>query len=256
MEIINNLAIIQARMGSSRLPNKVLMNLEGKTVLERVMERVAKAELVDEVIVATTIETRDLEIVRLCANKGIRVFCGSENDVLDRYYQVAKLIKPKNIIRITADCPLIDPKVIDMVIKEHNTENYDYTSNALLETFPDGEDVEAFKFSILQESWYEAKLASQREHVTQYIIHNDKYVKMNVTDSRMLGEKRWTLDDNKDYNFILKVYEELFKDNENFSMEDILNLLKIKPEIEDLNKGTIRNEGLLKSLSKDNIFEG
>ena len=143
---MNIIAIIQARIGSTRLPRKVLMELEGKTVLERVVERVKYSKLIKDVVVATTILKDDLEIVKLCSNIGISVYCGSEENVLDRYYQTARLFKAEHIVRITSDCPLIDPKIIDEVINLHQRKKSDYTSNTIKKTYPDGQDVEIFTF--------------------------------------------------------------------------------------------------------------
>lgn len=251
-----NLAIIQARMGSSRLPNKVLLNLGGRSVLENVINRVKNSSLVDEVIVATTIEKQDIEIVKLCSNNNIRVFCGSENDVLDRYYQAAKLIQPQNVIRITADCPLIDPLVIDEVIKVHCDGDYDYTSNTIQETFPDGEDVEIMKFDILKEAWIEANMASQREHVTQYIIKNEKYRKFNVRYREDISNKRWTLDNEDDYTLISEIYGRLSSYDNSFGMSEVLDLLTLYPEMESINSKASRNEGLKKSLENDYKIDG
>lgn len=249
---IHNLVIIQARIGSSRLPGKVLMNLANKTVLEHVVERVRRANYVDEVIVATTIKEEDIAIVKLCSNKGIRVFCGSENDVLDRYYQVAKLIKPLNVVRITADCPLIDPDIIDLVIREHVSKENDYTSNILgIETYPDGLDVEVIKFDVLKQTWKESYLLSHREHVTQYIIHNNSYKKSGVINSINYGNERWTLDTRDDYKLLENIYQGLYVKKQDFSFEDVLDYLKEHEELRKLNQGTLRNEGLRKSQIND-----
>lgn len=248
---MRNLAVIQARMGSSRLPGKVLMDLVGQPVLWHVIQRVKKSKLIDEVIVATTISKQDLEIVKFCANNGIRVFSGSEEDVLDRYYQTAKLFKPENVIRITADCPLHDPFVIDGVIQKHITENNDYTSNTVKLTYPDGLDCEVMKFFILSEAWQNGKLASEREHVTQYIIKNNHYKIGCLENKTDKSGYRWTLDKEEDYNFIRKIYENLWDKNHFFSSDDIYKLLEENPEIKELNKGIIRNEGLLKSINND-----
>ena len=166
---MNVLAIIQARMGSTRLPGKVLLSLEGKTVIEHVVERVKCAKLVDEVIVATSININNLPLIRVCAEKNIRVFCGSEEDVLDRFFQLAKLLVPAHIVRITADCPVIDPAIIDKIIATHFLENADYTSNTIDETYPDGLVIEIFTYKSLTQAWNEASLSSEREHVTPYI---------------------------------------------------------------------------------------
>lgn len=250
---MKNVVIIQARTGSSRLPNKVLLPLFEKTVLEHVLARVSEAKTISDIVVATTIDTNDIEIVRLCSNNNVRVFCGSQDDVLDRYYQVAKLLKPDNIVRITADCPLIDYQLLDEVVNEHIRGDYDYTSNDLEETYPDGLDVEVMKFAVLKESWVEAKMSSQREHITQYIVTNNKYKKGSVNSDINYGDKRWTLDTKEDYLFIREVYNKLYKRKALFLMEDILELLECEPDIELINRHIGRNEGLKKSL--DNDFE-
>lgn len=250
-----NIAIIQARVGSSRLPKKILLDLSGKTVLERVYERVKKSTLVDQVVVATTVNKDDLEVVRLCRNANMPVYCGSENDVLDRYYQAAKLFGAKNIIRVTSDCPLIDYRIIDKVIKLHLSKEADYTSNILEETFPDGQDVEVFTFSSLEKAWKEASLLSEREHVTPYIRKNKDIFKLkNLKNLENLSDMRWTVDEARDYEFIKKIYEHLYKDNPLFGMEEVLKVLEEKPELEEINRGIIRNEGYLKSLKNDKVI--
>ncbi|MBQ4414602.1 MAG: glycosyltransferase family protein [Methanomicrobium sp.] len=249
------IAVIQARMGSTRLPNKVLMDLKGKTDLERVIDRVKKSKYIDDVIVATTITEHDLAIVKLCAEKGIRVFCGSEDDVLDRYYQCARLLSPEHVVRITADCPMIDPKIIDSVISRHLESGADYTSNTLKTTFPDGLDTEIMKFSVLEEAWFNANLSSQREHVTQYIIHNDGYKKESVVNDIDYGSERWTLDTDNDYKFIKCVYDALYDKNPDFEMKDVLTFLDEHPDIRAINSDSERNEGLAKSLKKDKVIE-
>lgn len=248
-----NLAIVQARMGASRLPNKVLKKLEDKVVIWHVINRISKSNFIDEVVVATTYQKDDLKIIKYCAEQGIRVFAGSEEDVLDRYYQVAKLFKPDNVVRITADCPLHDAVVIDRVIEKHINDDNDYTSNTLEETFPDGLDCEVMKFSVLEDAWGEACLFSEREHVTQYIIKNNKYKKGSVINSVNKGFERWTLDTNQDYEFIKQVFAELYNKKPQFNSDDIYDLLDAKPEIREINGNISRNEGLLKSIKNDYI---
>lgn len=247
------LAIIQARTTSTRLPQKVLMPIGDKSMLEHVVDRVLAAKLVDEVVVATTINKEDLPIVKKSAEKGIRVFCGSENDVLDRYYQAAKIIKPENILRITADCPIIDPKNIDIVIEKHLVSKADYTGNTVgKETFPDGQDAEIFTFKALKKSWEEARLASEREHVTQYMKKNDNIFQIASVESPTdLSEHRWTVDDREDYEFICKVNAELSSKNSLFGMGDVLRLLKEKPNLAKINYHIERNLGLKKSIKQD-----
>jgi spore coat polysaccharide biosynthesis protein SpsF (cytidylyltransferase family) len=246
-------AIIQARQGSSRLPDKVLKQLGNKTVLEQVINRVQRCKLVDKVYVATTISERDLPIVNLCSSRRIGVFCGSENDVLDRYYQLAKLITPEHIVRITSDCPLIDSDIIDYVIKKHIDNNCDYTSNTLKETFPDGLDVEVFKFEVLCTAWQKADLTSEREHVTPFIKNRPEIFKQYSVESEVnYSNKRWTLDTDKDYSFLQKIFDGLYSpDKEYFSFTEILDYINSFPEIERINSGIIRNEGYLISLQND-----
>ena len=249
------IAIVQARMGSTRLPGKVLLNLENQTVLEHVIERVKSSKHIDDVIVATTISKDDLRIVVLCANLGISIYCGSEDDVLDRYYQAAKLFKADNIVRITSDCPVIDPKIIDDAITLHLKNNADYTSNTLNETYPDGEDVEVFTFAALKTAWKNAKLVSEREHVTPYIRNNPDVFKYTSLEYKgNLSQKRWTLDNAEDLEFLRLVYKYLYSKNSLFGMDDILSLIDEKPEIEEINHHIIRNEGYLKSLREDDII--
>lgn len=161
------LVIIQARCGSSRLPSKVLKDLCGKTVLEHVIERVQRSAYIDEVMVATTINQEDIPIVRLVSGMCMRIFAGSSLDVLDRYYQAAKLIQPEYIIRITADCPVFDAEILDDAIQKLKPET-DYMA-ALSETLPDGLDLEIVRFSVLKRAWNEAQLMSEREHVLSLI---------------------------------------------------------------------------------------
>jgi len=248
---VENLCIVQARMGSTRLPGKTLMAMGGKTVLERVLERVSACRRISETAVATGIGAENLPIVKLCAEKNIRVFCGSEDDVLDRFYQLARLIKPGNIVRITADCPLLDPAVVDLVIKEHARSGADYTTNTIPPTFPDGEDVEVFTFAALERAWKKAALPSEREHVTPYIRKRPGSFKIHsVKSTRDLSGKRWTLDDRADHKFISAVYR-AFKGRKLFGMDDVLRLLSKRPGLEKMNSGTARNEGYKKSLRED-----
>lgn len=250
-------AIIQARMGSTRLPGKVMLNLEGKTVLEHVVERLRKAKTITEAVVAITTADNDIAIVDHCVKKNIRYYRGSENDVLDRYYSAAKLIGAAHVVRITADCPLIDPKVVDKVIELHLDMSADYTSNTIKDTFPDGEDTEVFTFETLARAWEEADLPSEREHVTPYIRKNRSLFKLsNLECGRDLSAKRWTLDEDRDYEFIKLIYRELYEDNPFFGMDEVLKLLEDHPEYERINRGIGRNEGYSKSLNDDRLFIG
>lgn len=246
-------AIIQARTGSQRLPGKVLMKLSGKPVLGHVVSRVKKAKTVQKVIVATTVLKEDLKIVELVCRWGVGVYCGSENDVLDRYYQAARLFELDHIVRITADCPMIDPDIIDQVVKFYFKNKADYASNALVPTFPDGLDIEVFSFKALEESWRKACWRSEREHVTNYITRRKrKSFKLASYEYKTdLGGKRWTLDNPEDWKFIKVIFKHLYYRNPYFGFKEVLHLLKQHPELESMNSHIIRNEGYLKSIRED-----
>ena len=250
------IAIIQARVGSTRLPNKVMKYLENKTVLEHVVSRVKRSSLIDEVFVATTINKNNLPLIQLCSSKNIRVFCGSEDDVLDRFYQLAKLIRPSHIVRITSDCPVIDPDVIDFIIRTHVELNSDYTSNTIIDSYPDGLDTEIFSYSALERSWKESNLLSEREHVTPYIKkHPELFLIKSVESKINYASKRWTLDTELDYEFLKSIFHLLFSKNHFFSMAEILRLLERNPSLEKVNANIIRNEGYFESLKNDEVMK-
>jgi glutamate-1-semialdehyde aminotransferase/spore coat polysaccharide biosynthesis protein SpsF (cytidylyltransferase family) len=241
------LAIIQARMGSTRLPNKVLADIAGKPMLWRVVERVRQSKTVEQIIVATTKKSNDDLIVRLCDEIGINYYRGSEEDVLDRYYQAAKIYSGEVIVRITADCPLIDPDVIDKLVQNFQKNDYDYISNTLRYTYPDGLDTEVFSFIGLEQAWREAKKPFAREHVTPYFRYSGKYRLYNVENEVNLSSYRWTVDEPADLELIRNIYNGL-PDKEHFHMDDVLKLLKDKPELEMINANKISNEGFYRSL--------
>lgn len=251
------LAIIQARCGSSRLPQKVLMDLAGKTVIERVAERVLKSQNIDEAIVATSIEKNNLPLIKICAEKGIRVFVGAENDVLDRYYQAGKLFNPEYVIRVTGDCPVFDPRFLDMAI-EQLEDDTDYMA-ALTETFPDGLDIEIIKWKSFREVWKKARLASEREHVTLYLKNhaNDYHIQDLICPIPDIGHLRWTLDEKEDYLLLSKIYDHFKKTDkdEEFLTGDILEFLEKNKELNKINNKIFRNEGLKTSLQNDCIVQ-
>ena len=246
-------AIIQARVGSTRLPGKVLLKVMDKTILEHVIERVKKAKNIDDIIIATTIKKEDLKIVKLASRLGISIYCGSEEDVLDRYYQAARLFNVKCIARITADCPLIDPKVVDNVISVYikNFPKYDYVSNTINPTYPDGQDTEVFSFEALKQAWGNAKKSFEREHVTPYISRSGKFNVFNVQNEKDYSYLRWVLDEERDLVFIREVYDRLFKGDDMFYMEDVLRLYEEDPSIAEINKDLVRNEKLQKQIENE-----
>lgn len=229
--------ILQARTGSTRLPRKVLRTILGKTILEHLISRLKAAKMIDNIIVATTDAKEDGEIVAIAEKLRVKSYQGSVNDVLDRFYQAAKHFGARHIARITADCPLMDPAVIDEGVAGYFSSGADYCSNVLTRTFPDGEDVEAFSFTALERAWKEAGLSSEREHVTTYIRkHPGKFRLANFKSDLNIADKRWTLDRVEDFVFIEKVYGALYAENPCFGMRDILDFLKKNPELEEINK--------------------
>lgn len=242
-------AIIQARMGSERLPGKVLMPLMNKTVLEHVIDRVCQAKKVDEVIVATSDQSIDDPICDLCQKKGVLFFRGDSFDVLDRYYKTAKKYHIENICRVTADCPLIDPDVIDAVISRYEKETCDYISTGrLTSTFPDGMDTEVFSFKILETAWNEAKLPSEREHVTPFIWKQpQRFNVIEVQNGQDLSNYRLTLDEPRDYELLQIIFQNLHDPR----MLDIIEYIDHHPEIQSINSSIIRNAGHLKSLEDE-----
>jgi len=245
--------IIQARTGSTRLPGKVLKEIGGRTLLEILVERVKHATLVDKIIVATTDKTEDDKIVGLVEKLGLDCFRGSENDVLDRYYQAARKFKADTVIRITGDCPLMDPKVIDQVVGfyKENSDKFDYVSNIRPPTFPDGMDVEVFPFTVLEKAWKNAELPSEREHVTAYIANHPEIFRIgNVVYKYNASSVRLTVDSEEDFKLIERILKGFDYEN-NFSLEDILDFRKKYPDIFLINARYERNEGMKKSLEED-----
>lgn len=247
------IAIIQARMGSTRLPGKVLLELGDKLVIDHVVERVLKSKYIDDVIVATSIDKNNLPLVVHCAQKGYRVFVGSENDVLDRFYQAAKLIEPLNVVRITADCPLIDPDIIDQTIEHYLVTGVDYCNNISGNyLFPDGLDVEVFTFGALKTAWKEATKKSEREHVTSYLRENENISKSFISADNDYASIRITLDEEKDYKVIKRILEILLIiGKREFKLKDIVEVFKKHPEISIINQDITRNEGYIKSIKND-----
>jgi glutamate-1-semialdehyde aminotransferase/spore coat polysaccharide biosynthesis protein SpsF (cytidylyltransferase family) len=239
-------AIIQARMGSSRFPGKTLADLDGRPMLARVVERVRRAATVDRVVVATSTAALDNPIAEFCAQEQIPCFRGSEDDVLERFYGAAKEHGADVVVRITADCPLIDPGVIDRVVERFRRGDCDYASNALLYTYPDGLDTEVFAMAALQQAWREAKKPSEREHVTPY-LRSGQFRAVNVENESPGEPQRWTVDHPADLEFVRAVYA-AFAGKTDFRYREILELLKARPELTATQTETITNEGYYRSL--------
>ncbi len=245
--------IIQARVNSSRLPKKVLKLILAKTAIEREIERVKKVKLAQKIILAIPNTKKDDILEKIGKQARVLVYRGLEDDVLDRFYQAAKNFGLKDIVRITGDCPLFDWQICEEVISFYLENKFDYVSNVRPPTFPDGLDVEVFSFKALEKAWEEAKLKSEREHVTVYIASHPEIFKIGnlVRNGNDLSGLRLTLDESKDLIFIRKIFGALYKKKKYFVLEDILNFLKEKPELLKINKNIQRNEGLAKSLAVD-----
>lgn len=249
-------AIVQARTSSSRLPGKVLKEILGKPMILLELERIRQCRYIDEIVLATSLDESDALLAKTVKNAGYPVYLGNLNDVLDRYYQCAKLYSSEHVVRITGDCPVIDPQIVDSVIVKHLQEENDYTSNTLGKTtFPDGLDTEVIRYDALEKAWQEAKLLSEREHVTQYIIKHPEIFKQGsyYCEIKDLGNERWTVDELEDFRFITEVYERLYPSKPNFALKDVLALLAEHPGLRCFNRGFERNEGLRKSLREDKI---
>ncbi len=246
-------AIVQARMGSTRLPGKIFKPLAGRPALWHVVNRLNRAQSLKDIIIATTTNSEDDVVVTFCEEHGIKHFRGSENDVLDRYYQAAKLFGADPIVRITADCPVIDPVVVDEVVNGFFAGGYDVYG--LGGEFPDGLDCAMFAYWVLEDTWREARLPSEREHVGPYMEkHPEKYRTGQYKKFTGLSHLRWTLDEEADLRLLQTIYERLYRPGELFLTGDILALLDREPELGEINGGIIRNEGYLKSLRQDKQY--
>ena len=231
-------AIIQARMGSSRLPGKAMADLGGAPMLARVVARTSRAATVRQVVVATTTETADQVIVDLCAARGWACFRGSQDDVLDRYYQAARQFAAEVVVRITSDCPLIDPSIIDRVVTEflRLQPDADYVSNVgSRRSFPRGLETEVFSFAALAKAWDEAREPAFREHVTLYMYRRpDRFRIHDFVNERDCSEMRWTVDTPEDYALVCRIYEHFGHDR--FSWTEVLAVLAAHPEWLELNR--------------------
>lgn len=236
------LLVVQARTGSTRLPGKILKTACGKSLLELMLERLARVRAPHRVVVATTTEAADDAIVDLCRALGAEVFRGHPTDLLDRHYRAALEFGAEAVAKIPSDCPLIDPAVVDRVLARFAEGDCDYAGNLHPASFPDGNDVEAMSRAALATAWHEATLEMEREHTTPYLWERPERFRLaNVLwetgpDGRDYSlSHRWTLDYPEDYAFIRRVFEELYPTNPAFGIDDILDLLARKPEIAALN---------------------
>lgn len=244
------IAIIQARMSSSRLPGKVMLNIEHEPTIQHVYKRVSGAKSIDKVIVATSTNEDDNQIVKWCIENNAHVFRGSLEDVLSRYYHASEAFPCTHVVRITADCPVIDPNIIDQLIDFHLAGNYEYSS--LHGDYPDGLDCCIFNKSALNYIFENAKLNYEREHVGPYIENNKNLFRIGRLEIfEGLSHHRWTLDEPEDLIFLKEIFKRLKSKKPFFYYQDILHELKKDPMLLKINNGIIRNEGLLKSIAQE-----
>lgn len=229
-------AVLQARTGSTRLPGKVLKPVLGQPMLARQIERVKRSRRIGDLIVATSATPPDDPIADACADLRVACYRGALDDVLDRFYQAVLPYESPHVVRLTADCPLADPAIIDDTIDFYLGGGFDYASNALEPTFPYGLDVEVFRFRCLEDAWREAELASDREHVTPFIYGRSKRYRIgHYKRDEDLSHLRWTVDYPEDFRFVEAVYQSLYPWKPDFATEDILELLEQQPTLANLN---------------------
>jgi spore coat polysaccharide biosynthesis protein SpsF (cytidylyltransferase family) len=238
-------------MGSSRLPEKVMMKPDGENpIVYHVIKQLQNCKLIDEIVIATTDLPEDDILAQFVKNMEISLFRGSANDVLDRYYQCAKEHSFSDIVRITSDNPLIDPTIVDLVLRKYFEGEFDFVTNSYQRTFPQGTETEVFSFRILENVWKNAKKPSEREHVTPYIYNNpDKFKIFNVNDSENLSHLRWTVDRINDFKLVENILKKIKK--RPILMEDILELFNQQPDLKKINDDFVMNEGYLKSLNDE-----
>ena len=242
-------AVIQARTSSTRLPEKVLKNLpysSNITILEQVIRRLKKSRMLNEIIIATTTNEEDKKIIDIARKENVKGFKGSRDNVLERYYLAAKKNDLDIVVRITSDCPCVDPEIVDLILERHLEENSDYTSNSLVKSFPRGLDVEVINFKALQKAYFEAKNDFEKEHVTPFIYKTKpELFKLNTFEAGnelKAPDIRITLDTEEDYALLCAVFDYLYSENAFFSSKDIINLFYQKPWLKIINKKIVQKK--------------
>jgi spore coat polysaccharide biosynthesis protein SpsF len=249
------LAILQARMDSTRLPGKVMKPILGTPMIFLQIERIARARHIDKLLVATTSDEADNVVADECIRRGLAVYRGSQLDVLDRYVKAAEEYRPRAVVRLTADCPLADWTVIDCAVQTYFHGHYQYVTNVNPQTYPDGLDVEIVDYEALRIANIEARLPSEREHVTPFIsARPERFSAGSLRSPVDLSAMRWTVDEPEDFELVRAIYEALYPTKPAFETRDILDFLRERPELIRLNQHIVRNAGLLKSFEADKIF--
>ena len=242
---MTTIAIVQARMTSTRFPGKVLADLMGAPMVLRQLERVARAVLIDQIVLATSSDPTDDVLAEIAAQNGIAVVRGDLNDVLQRFIQVIDIYSPDVVVRLTADCPLASPQVIDKVIEHFQSSNADYVSNTMSPTYPDGLDVEVVKAEVLRRVAQLSTDPAEREHVTLGVYRRPElFIIENVENETDLSDFRWTVDTKEDFEFVQKIYADLYPKNPNFEMDSVLDYLLRNPESNRTTSDAKRNAAL------------
>jgi len=236
-------AIIQARMTSTRLPGKVLMEIVGKPMLWHIINRLKFSKKLDDIILAIPDSKENDILEKFAKENNLKYFRGSEEDILSRYYEASKKFNTDVIVRITSDCPLIDPEIVDKVVEKHLRSKADYTANILKRTYPKGLDVEVLSFKALEKSYQETKEQPHREHVTLYIReHPEKFKRINVKNEKDFSQMRWTVDEIEDLEFVREIYKRLYKRRRIFLAKEIVKLLEKEPKLLEINKNIKRKK--------------
>ncbi len=234
--------ILQARVSSTRLPGKVMRPLAGKPMLAQQIARVLRCQKLDALVVATSDQPSDDPIAALCASSGLACFRGSLTDVLDRFHRCAAAYDAQHVVRLTGDCPLADPGLIDELVAFYLALRVDYASNCRPPTLPDGLDAEIFSFDALQAAWREARDPFEREHVVPFIVRNpQRFLAANLSYAEDLSAQRWTVDEPEDFAFVEEVFAALHAAKPEFGYRDVLALLQQRPEIAAINRHFKRN---------------
>ena len=246
------IAVLQARMSSTRLPGKVLLRTCGKPLLQHQVERAMRAARLDAVVVATSTHASDDPLQAVCEAMGVPCHRGSLEDVLARFLGAAKPLAPAYVVRLTGDCPLTDPDVIDRVIATAHEAGVDYASNALQPTYPGGLDVECMRFEVLEAAAHEAAKKFEREHVTPFIHSQPQRFNLrSVQNDKDLSAMRWTVDEPADFVFVSQVYEHLYHREPDFRLADVLALLEREPQLARINQGLVRNASYARDVAAE-----
>jgi glutamate-1-semialdehyde 2,1-aminomutase len=239
---MKTVAIVQARMGSKRFPDKVMKRMQGTPLIELLLQRLSAAQQVDQIILATSVDARNDPLETHVKGLGYSVYRGDEQDVLDRYYQAARAAQADVVIRITGDCPLVDAVLLDSVITAFKAAAVDYACNTDPPTYPDGLDLEVFSFAALETAWRDARKPAEREHVTPYIRESGRFRTLKLRHTEDLSSERWTVDEAVDFEVINAVFEHFYP-RRDFSWQAVLQLLRTQPQLFAANRQLIRNEG-------------